>query len=152
MSLLSSPSHSFIDVYLCGGPDLLEEKKDGTSDAKEDDENFSPTSEVAELVATAAELIETNDSTPTDFDAKRGMNINDDLKRSSDIRRVTIGSSSRRQVKRQRKSSTGSLMLDLNEPLRPLNSRKGKRYKSGKPVDSQTEGIDSLEKSSQGVI
>ncbi|XP_057516221.1 uncharacterized protein LOC130797597 isoform X1 [Amaranthus tricolor] len=121
------------------GPDLLEEKKDGTSDAKEDDENFSPTSEVAELVATAAELIETNDSTPTDFDAKRGMNINDDLKRSSDIRRVTIGSSSRRQVKRQRKSSTGSLMLDLNEPLRPLNSRKGKRYKSGKPVDSQTE-------------
>ncbi|CAO2818701.1 unnamed protein product [Amaranthus hypochondriacus] len=116
----------------------VEEKKDGTSEAKEDNENFSPTSEVAEPVTTA-EPIETSDSTPTDFEAKRVININEEMERSSDIRRVTIGSNSRRQVKRHRKSVTGSLVLDLNEPLKPLNPRKGKRYKSGKLVDSQTE-------------
>ncbi|CAO2818697.1 unnamed protein product [Amaranthus hypochondriacus] len=86
--------------------DFVEEMKGGTSNAKENAERSASTGDGSAPVATAR-TSGSSDSTPTDCL---------DMMRLSDVCRLRIRRTPRKQVRKQRKLSTGSAMFNLNEP------------------------------------
>lgn len=68
------------------------------------------------------------------------MNMNDPVKRPSDIHSLNVGITSRSQERKQRKVSMGSIMPDLNEPVKHVILKKVMKQKSTELVESQTKG------------
>ncbi|KMT10046.1 hypothetical protein BVRB_5g122580 isoform A [Beta vulgaris subsp. vulgaris] len=131
-------------LFLLGSPktkeaeSVVEEEKNDASDAKDDDERLSPTAEVEKPVAiTEPSLI--NDSVPIDSSIKRVMKISNQIERLSDVRRLSTRGTSRRKARKPRSVSTDSVMVDIQEPIKPVILRKGKKQKSIKQFESQIE-------------
>ncbi|KNA19619.1 hypothetical protein SOVF_060150 isoform B [Spinacia oleracea] len=117
-----------------------EEKKNDASDAK-GDERHSPTNEVEKPVA-MVEPSGINDSTPADYDASV-RKFTEQIKLLSDIRRLNTRSTSKKTGRKQRKVPTESVMVDINEPVKPIILRKGRKQKPTKLVETQIEdGVD----------
>ncbi|XP_021770003.1 DUF724 domain-containing protein 6-like isoform X2 [Chenopodium quinoa] len=121
-----------------------EEKKDEASDAKDDDERHFPTNEVEKLV-TIVDPSGNSDSAPTDFHDKSVRKFTDQIKLLSDIRRLSTRSTLKKQGRKQRKVPTESIMVDSDEPVKPVALRtvlrKGRKQKPTKLVDPQREDV-----------
>ncbi|XP_057518894.1 DUF724 domain-containing protein 6 isoform X3 [Amaranthus tricolor] len=109
---------------------------------------------ITEPVPTA-EPCGTTDSTPPELCINRMMNMNDQVKRLSDIHSHNLGITSKSQERKQRKISIGSFMPDLNEPVKHVILKKVMEQKSTQQVEPQTEdnsGIRAIEDLNNGVV
>ncbi|XP_021768688.1 DUF724 domain-containing protein 6-like isoform X2 [Chenopodium quinoa] len=141
-------------------PEVVEEKKDEASDAKDDDERHFPTNEVEKPI-TIVDPSDNSNAAPTDFHDKSVRKFTDQIKLLSDIRRLSTRSTLKKQGRKQRKIPTESIMVDSDEPVKPVALRtvlrKGRKQKPTKLVDPQREdvvdntGIKAIEVFNNGV-